>query len=80
MHSHTAYILDIFTYTFVYIFIFYYSAVKRLIVINRIQNIRFCLHNIYVCVVCVYIDTLTYSIYFVNIYMHIYSYYYILYK
>ncbi len=29
------------------------SAVKRLIVINRIQNKGFCLHNM--CVYCVYI-------------------------
>ncbi len=32
-----------------------FSAVKRLIVINRIQNKSFCLHNICVCVYCVYV-------------------------
>ncbi len=32
-----------------------FSAVKRLIVINRIQNKSFCLHNIYVCVLCLFI-------------------------
>ncbi len=30
------------------------SAVKRLIVINRIQNKGFCLHNICVCTVYIY--------------------------
>ncbi len=40
------------------------SAVKRLIVINRIQNKSFCLHNICVCVV---------YIYYVYINTHIYS-------
>ncbi len=30
------------------------SAVKRLIVINRIQNKSFCLHNICVCTVYIY--------------------------
>ncbi len=30
------------------------SAAKRLIAINRIQNKRFCLHNIYVCTVYIY--------------------------
>ncbi len=59
------------------------SAVKRLIAINRIQNKRFCLHNIYVCVYCVYllctvyINTHTYSIYFANIYMYLHVYIYI---
>ncbi len=38
---------------FLYIYI---SAVKLLIVINRIQNKRFCLCNIqYVCVPCIFI-------------------------
>ncbi len=52
------------------------SAVKRLIAINHIQNKRFCLHNICVCVLCIFI-THTYSIYFENIYIHII---YIIYK
>ncbi len=53
----------------------YISPVKRLIVINHIQNKSFCLHNIYVCTVYiyyVYINTHSYSIYFENIYMHIF--------
>ncbi len=33
---------------------FIFSAVKRLIAINHIQNKRFCLHNIYVCTVYIY--------------------------
>ncbi len=43
--------------------------------IKHIQNKSFCLHNICVCTVYiyyVYMHTLTYSIYFGNIYMHIY--------
>ncbi len=32
----------------------YFSAVKRLIAINRIQNKSFCLHNIRVCTVYIY--------------------------
>ncbi len=31
------------------------NAVKRVIVINRIQNKSFCLCNIYVCVLCIFI-------------------------
>ncbi len=49
-----------------------YGAVKRLIMINRIQNKSFCLHNRCVCSVYiyyVYINTHTYSMYFKNIYM-----------
>ncbi len=34
--------------------VFIFSAVKRLIAINHIQNKRFCLHNIYVCYVYIY--------------------------
>ncbi len=55
------------------------SAVKRLIVINRIQNKSFCLHNICVCSVYiyyVYINTCTYSIYFEK-YIHVFTYKYI---
>ncbi len=32
----------------------YISAVKRLIAINRIQNKRFCLHNVCECAVYIY--------------------------
>ncbi len=56
------------------------SAVKRLIVINRIQNKSFYLHNISVCTVYIYylyIKTHTYSIYFENIYMYLHVYIYI---
>ncbi len=54
------------------------SAVKWLIMINRIQNKSFCLHNI-ICVCSVYIyyvytNTHTYNIYFVQ---YIYNVYYI---
>ncbi len=42
-------------YIYIYIMYIYISAVKRLIVINRIQNKRFCLHNIPVYVCAVYI-------------------------
>ncbi len=38
---------------YVYIYI-YISAVKQFIVINRIQNKGFCLHNICVCTVYIY--------------------------
>ncbi len=59
------------------------NAVKQLIVINRIQNKGFCLHNICMCTVhiyCVYINTHTYSKYFENIYMYIFIFlYYTLY-
>ncbi len=48
-----------------------FSGIKRLIVINRIQNKKICLHNICVCVVYI-MYTQTYSIYFENIYMHIF--------
>ncbi len=55
---------------------FYYiliSAVKRLITINCIQNISFCLHMCYtVHIYYVYINTHTYSIYFENISMYIF--------
>ncbi len=47
----------------------------KIIAINRIQNKRFCLHNISVCSVYIYyayINTYTYSIYFENIYMSIF--------
>ncbi len=57
------------------------SAVKWLIVINRIQNKSFCLHYICMCTVYiyyVYINTHTYSIYFENIYMFIHLYIHIL--
>ncbi len=43
---------------FIYLVLFihlFFSAVKRLIVINRIQNKSFCLHNICVCTVCTFI-------------------------
>ncbi len=30
-------------------------AIKRLVAINHIQNKSFCLHNIYVCVMCIFI-------------------------
>ncbi len=43
--------LFLFYYILIYIYI---SAVKRLIVINRIQNKSFCLHNIWVCTVHIY--------------------------
>ncbi len=63
------------------------SAVKRLIAINRIQNKSFCLHNICLCTVSiyVYINTHTYIIYsilkiFTCIYMSIFIFiYFILY-
>ncbi len=41
---------------FIYLVLFihlFFSAVKRLITINRIQNKSFCLHNI--CVLCVHL-------------------------
>ncbi len=42
-------------YVYIYIYIYIYiSAVKWLIVINRIQNKSFCLHNICVCTVYIY--------------------------
>ncbi len=52
------------SYKFLYICMYFIiiSAVKRLIVINRIQN-KICLHNICVCTVYiyyVYINTHTY--------------------
>ncbi len=50
------------------------SAVKRLIAINHIRNLSFCLHNMCVCIVhiyYVYLNTHTYSIYFENIYMYL---------
>ncbi len=56
------------------------SAVKRLIVINHIQNKSFCLLNIYVCVLCIYllcINRHTDSIYLENIYMYLHVYIYI---
>ncbi len=40
-------------YIYIYIYI-YFSAVKRLIVINRIQNKSFGLHNICMCTVYIY--------------------------
>ncbi len=59
-HTHMhVYILEIFTCIYIYIFRFYYSAVKQLIFINRIQNIRFCFLNIYVCAVYIYVYTCT---------------------
>ncbi len=48
--------------------------------INRIQNTRFSLHNIWVCTVYIYyayINTHTYSKYFENVYMHLHVYIYI---
>ncbi len=71
-------------YSFTDLTCIYSSAVKWLIVINRIQNKSFCLHNICVCTVYIYyayINTHTYSIYFENIYMylHVYIYIHILY-
>ncbi len=55
------------------------SAVKLLIMINRIQNKSFCLHNM--CVYCVYYyaytNTPTACIYFENIYMYSLIYIYI---
>ncbi len=61
--------------------VFFISAVKRLIMINCIQNKSFCLHNICMCTVYIYYvyintHTNTYSIYFDNIYMHIHIYIY----
>ncbi len=56
----------------------YFSAVRRLIVINHIQNKSFCLNNICVCSVYiyyVYINIHTYSIYFENIYVFTCLYY-----
>ncbi len=43
-----------FVSTILHIYI-YISAVKWLITINHIQNKRFCLHNICVCVLCIFI-------------------------
>ncbi len=57
-----------------------FSAVKRLITINHIQNKSFhCI--IYVCSVYiyVYINIHTYSIYFENIYMYLHFYIYVIY-
>ncbi len=56
-----------------------FSAVKRLIVINLIQNKSFCLHNI--CVYCVYLLCIYKYTHIENIYVYtfIYSYFYILY-
>ncbi len=51
-----------------------FSAAKKWIAINRIQNKSFCLHNICVCTVCIYyayINTHTYGIYLENMYMYL---------
>ncbi len=56
----------------IYLFVCF-SAVKRLIAINRIQYKIFSLHNICVCAVYIYyVYTHTYSIYFENIYMSVF--------
>ncbi len=56
----------------IYLFVCF-SAVKRLIAINRIQYKIFCLHNICVCAVYIYyVYTHTYSIYLENIYMSVF--------
>ncbi len=58
-------IKSVFTVSFDQFNLYFFSAVKRLNAINRIQNKRFCLHNI-----CVY----TVYIYYVYIYIYIYIY------
>ncbi len=45
------------------VYIYIYSAVKRLIAINRIQNKGFCLRNIHVCTVYIYYV-------YINMYIH----------
>ncbi len=60
----------------------YISAVKKLIVINRIHNKSFCWHNICVCVVYiyyVYINTHTYIQHIFWKYLHVYVYIHIIY-
>ncbi len=59
------------------------SAVKRLIMINRIQNKSF-VYKIYVCVLCLFIMyKYTHAVYFLKIFTCIYIYiiiFYIIYK
>ncbi len=47
-------VFSIIIIVFIYFIGVFNSAVKRLIAINRIQNKRFCLHNISVCTVYIY--------------------------
>ncbi len=57
------------------------SAVKWLIMINSVQNKRFCFQNICMCTVYIYheyMNTHTYDIYFENIYMKLNVYIYII--
>ncbi len=83
---HFIYSIQLLIYLFIFFIkciLFYFSAVKWLIVINRIQNKSFCLHNICVCTVFiyyVYINTYTRSIYFENMFMYLHVYIYIIYK
>ncbi len=56
----------------------YISAVKQLIVINRIQNKSFCLHNICLCTVFIYyvcIYKCTHIQYIFGKYLHVYAFY-----
>ncbi len=56
----------------------FFSAVKRIIVINRIQNKSFCLHNICMCTVYIlYINTHTHTVYIWKIFTCIYIYIFI---
>ncbi len=48
-----------------------FSAINRLIAINRIENKSFCLHNICVCTVYIYIFC-TYICIYIYIYIYIY--------
>ncbi len=52
----------------------YFSAFKRLIAINRIQNKSFCLHNICLCTVyllCVYKST--HACIYLRIFLYLYT-------
>ncbi len=59
------------------------SAVKRLIAINHIQNKSFCLHNICVCILCIFIMYTVYKYTHIQHifwkYLHVYIYIHIIY-
>ncbi len=63
---HGAHILNNSCYYSILYYIIIFSAVKRLITINHIQNKSFYLHNICVCSVYIYYV-------YINTHMHVYT-------
>ncbi len=55
-------------------YLFIYSAVKKLIAIKRIQNKLFCLHNICVCTVYIYSVYRSTHTHIFRKYVHVYIY------